>query len=384
MSFREVFSAYSQEVMSFDLTGQGLKPAGPDSPGDPADFIDRVGRLLRSSGRDQVVLFGLGTGRLANALARRLDRGRLVVVELDPAASRRILGAAGADIQERQTVLTDTSIWAVYLLLLKYDLTPDRAVSFLNPESGQDEPGEARPLVELRRLWAGAKELSLQSGTRGRLSLAAILAPDEPALESFWQHLPGWLDEVVVVWDGRPGRLPEGPLKLVQTARPLANDFAAQRNQALKLCQGDWVLFLDADERLDEAAWATVRAFISQDDLTGLWWPRQTLYPDADHSLIGFGLWPDLQLRLFRRQAGLAFVNPVHERLTGLSGAAGVSLDSHILHLSRLLKTPAALRRKLEGFDRSAGLAGLHRLNSDYPHLARACLDNRPQAGRIF
>lgn len=40
-------------------------------------------------------------------------------------------------------------------------------------------------------------------------------------------------------------------------------DFSAARNQSLKLCTGEWVLILDADERLDPAGIALIRTAIS-------------------------------------------------------------------------------------------------------------------------
>jgi tetratricopeptide (TPR) repeat protein len=48
---------------------------------------------------------------------------------------------------------------------------------------------------------------------------------------------------------------------------PWPGDFAPARNQALQWVSGDWVLVLDADERLRPEAWAPLRALMAQPDV---------------------------------------------------------------------------------------------------------------------
>ena len=45
---------------------------------------------------------------------------------------------------------------------------------------------------------------------------------------------------------------------------PWSDDFAAARNECLKLANGDWVLWLDAGERLDADSAAELREFIDR------------------------------------------------------------------------------------------------------------------------
>ena len=134
-------------------------------------------------------------------------------------------------------------------------------------------------------------------------------------------------------------------------------------------CAGDWVLYLDGDEMLAPEVWALLPKLLGQPDLNGFWFPRRTLYPDQEHAMAGLGLWPDLQLRLFRNLPGLRFTEPVHERLQGLRGPVAVPLDAAILHYSHLRKSPEMLRDKLRGFDQAVREGYTHRLNTDYPHL---------------
>jgi hypothetical protein len=92
---------------------------------------------------------------------------------------------------------------------------------------------------------------------------------------------------------------------------------------------------------------------------------------------VGFGLWPDVQLRLFRRSEELRFINPVHERLTGVDGPQALVLDLEIEHLNRLGRDEAAIRQKLAGFDEAGAGRVRHALSAEYPSMPRALLASR-------
>ena len=97
-----------------------------------------------------------------------------------------------------------------------------------------------------------------------------------------------------------------------------------------------------------------------------------TFYPDENSCKVGFGLWPDLQLRLFRNRESVRFENPIHEKLTGVEGRVALALDAPILHYSRLRKTPETLTAKLKRFDTVGNKHVQHLLNEDYPNLNRS------------
>jgi glycosyltransferase involved in cell wall biosynthesis len=98
--------------------------------------------------------------------------------------------------------------------------------------------------------------------------------------------------------------------------------FAAQRQAALDLACGEWVLFVDADERVAPALRDEVLATIAEPgDLRGAWIPRHNriLGRVVRHA----GWYPDYQLRLLKRGAAhLDPRRPVHE-LALLDGPAG-------------------------------------------------------------
>lgn len=64
-----------------------------------------------------------------------------------------------------------------------------------------------------------------------------------------------WCEEIVVIDDNSTDKTVEIAKQsgAVVYFRDLAGDFAAQRNFGLEKARGDWIFFLDADERVSEA-----------------------------------------------------------------------------------------------------------------------------------
>ena len=145
-----------------------------------------------------------------------------------------------------------------------------------------------------------------------QLSVTIIAWNEEERLRACLESV-GWADEIVVV-DA------ESTDKTVQVAREFTDKiwvrpwpgFAAQKNFALDQATGAWVLSLDADERvtpeLRERIGRIVRAHGPAD---GYSIPRKNIFWGAwvRHG----GLYPDYQLRLFRRAAGRFVDSAVHE-----------------------------------------------------------------------
>lgn len=117
--------------------------------------------------------------------------------------------------------------------------------------------------------------------------------------------------------------------------------FGAQKNRALALASGRWVLSIDADERVTPELAASIRAVLAADANGNA--PGAAHGKLAGHELsrlsnfcgqwMRHGDWyPDRVLRLFRRDAGRFSDDRVHERLI-VDGAVG-RLDGELLHHS--------------------------------------------------
>jgi glycosyltransferase involved in cell wall biosynthesis len=151
-----------------------------------------------------------------------------------------------------------------------------------------------------------------------RLSVTIIAWNEEERLRACLDSV-AWADEIIVV-DA------ESTDKTTALAREFTDrvwvrpwpGFAAQKNFALEQATCPWILSLDADERLTPELAARIRQILADDGpADGYSIPRRNVFWGAwvRHG----GLYPDYQLRLFRRGAGRFVADLVHEsvRVTG-------------------------------------------------------------------
>lgn len=104
-------------------------------------------------------------------------------------------------------------------------------------------------------------------------------------------------------------------------------NYAQQRNAALKAIAADWVFFVDADERGTPALAEEVRTVISERPETGWYVPRHNYI--FGHLTKGAGWYPDHQLRLFKH-GQVHYERPVHETAV-VDGAIGY-LQEALIH----------------------------------------------------
>jgi len=147
-----------------------------------------------------------------------------------------------------------------------------------------------------------------------RLSVAIIAFNEEnniaPCLRSV-----AWADEIVVVDNGSTDRTREiarecGAHVLVVPDWP---GFGVQKNRAIDACTGDWILALDADERVEAPLRAEIERAVAQTALEVYAMPRRSTY--CGRFMRHGGWWPDYVTRLFRRGSARYSDARVHERL---------------------------------------------------------------------
>ena len=164
-----------------------------------------------------------------------------------------------------------------------------------------------------------------------RVSVTIIAWNEEERLRGCLESV-GWADEIVVV-DA------ESTDKTVSLAREFTDKvwvrpwpgFAAQKNFALDQAGETWILSMDADERVTPEPGERIKAIVKDDGpADGYLIPRRNLFWGAwvRHG----GLYPDYQLRLFRRGAGRFVEDAVHESVT-VAGRVE-SLAEPLLHQS--------------------------------------------------
>lgn len=162
---------------------------------------------------------------------------------------------------------------------------------------------------------------------------AAIIARDEARhIAGCLDSLVGLADEVVVLVDDRTR---DETLRICQGkgARVLCEPwrgFPAQRNRALDVCRAPWVLFIDADERVEADLANDVRAIVSATTTAvGYWIPRHNRF--FGQTLRGGGWYPDRQLRLLYRSAARYDETRLVHEFADLQGEAA-TLQGHFTH----------------------------------------------------
>ena len=89
-------------------------------------------------------------------------------------------------------------------------------------------------------------------------------------------HSLRWVDEVVVF---ESNKSTDRTIELAEKAgarviRHDFEDFAQQRNAALEMVDAEWILFLDADERIPAALSSEIRRILKDPQHHGYWIPR--------------------------------------------------------------------------------------------------------------
>lgn len=145
-----------------------------------------------------------------------------------------------------------------------------------------------------------------------------------------------WADEIVVVDSKSTDRTPE--IAAQCNAHVISRDwpgFAAQKQFAADQTSHDWILSLDADERVSEELKASIQALnnLTESQLAdGYLIARRSFY--QGRWIRGGGWYPDHQLRLYRKTLGRWQGEHIHESVKMNSEARIEKLTGDILHYS--------------------------------------------------
>jgi glycosyltransferase involved in cell wall biosynthesis len=164
------------------------------------------------------------------------------------------------------------------------------------------------------------------------LSVIVITKDEDAAIRRCLESV-AWADEIVVVDSGSTDRTQEicHALGAKVHVTPDWPGFGPQKNRALELATGDWVLSLDADEWLTPELQTEIRAALAA-PLTHAAFsiPRSSSF--CGRFMRHSGWWPDPVLRLFRRNSARFSDDLVHERLI-VEGGIG-QLSKPMMHES--------------------------------------------------
>jgi glycosyltransferase involved in cell wall biosynthesis len=142
---------------------------------------------------------------------------------------------------------------------------------------------------------------------RPLLSAALIVRDEERFLEACLRSLVDRVDEIVVVDTGSSDRSREiaGDLGARVLSFAWEDDFAEARNAAVDAARGDWVLYIDADERVVEFDRGEVERLLAARD--------HACYTVRFRPQSGFTRYREH--RVFRNRSELRFRGVIHESL---------------------------------------------------------------------
>lgn len=99
---------------------------------------------------------------------------------------------------------------------------------------------------------------------------------------------------------------------------------------AIDMAKSDWILQLDADERVDKSLSDEVRKAVKDKKFNGYWVPRKNFF--LGRFLTKGGQYPDYTLRLYRNGKGKLPQKSVHEQAV-VEGRTGY-LKSPLIHIA--------------------------------------------------
>jgi glycosyltransferase involved in cell wall biosynthesis len=120
-------------------------------------------------------------------------------------------------------------------------------------------------------------------------------------------------ERIVVDSDSTDGTLLIAREKGARIATHGWKGFGPQKNYALSLAHGDWVLSIDADERVTPELAVEIRKAIAEGKADGFELSRRSSF--CGRMMRHSGWFPDRVLRLFRRDIGRFTDDLVHERV---------------------------------------------------------------------
>ena len=152
---------------------------------------------------------------------------------------------------------------------------------------------------------------------------ATIIARNESANIDAAIESVSWVDEIVVVdadsTDDTAERARRHRARV--DVRPWPG-FSAQKNYAASIASNDWILSIDADERVTPELADEIKALLaSEPPQRGYRVPRISWY--LGRWIRATDWYPDYQLRLYDRRAGAWKERRVHESVTLKSGESG-------------------------------------------------------------
>lgn len=162
------------------------------------------------------------------------------------------------------------------------------------------------------------------------LSVIVIAKNEEERIKACLESVK-WADEIIVADNESTDSTLEVAKKYTDKILTFkGQDFAALRNEAIKKASGEWVLFVDADERVLQPLKEEIKEIIQNTDKSAFAVSRRNIVFGEEQKYGPF--WPDWVIRLFKKSDFETWVGKVHE-YGKFKGDLGYTKNS-FLHLT--------------------------------------------------
>ena len=140
-----------------------------------------------------------------------------------------------------------------------------------------------------------------------------------------------WADEIVVVDNGSSDQTLEIAKKYTDKVVTFKDqDFSTLRNKGMEKASGEWILYVDSDERVLDPLRKEIEALITFSDCSAYAISRKNIIFGSEVKYKPF--WPDWVIRLLKKENFETWVGSVHE-YPKFKGNLGYTKNS-LLHLT--------------------------------------------------
>ncbi len=144
-------------------------------------------------------------------------------------------------------------------------------------------------------------------GKNPALSLCMIVKNEAHNLSRSLKPIHGYFDEIIVLdtgsTDDTKSLAQEYGAKVFDV--PWRKDFSHARNQSIEKASGDWILWFDADNRMEIEDAKKIRGLLD-DQLNKIFWCTEVVEPKGDQLI---------QKRIFPNRPDIRFAGSIHEQL---------------------------------------------------------------------
>ncbi|MFO7446246.1 MAG: glycosyltransferase family 2 protein, partial [Ignavibacteriaceae bacterium] len=164
------------------------------------------------------------------------------------------------------------------------------------------------------------------------ISLCMIIKNEEKYLPDCLQSVQGIVDEIIIVDTGST----DNSIKIAEefNARIFQftwiGDFSAARNYSLQNASGDWILYLDADERLNNNSVQELKRITAESCKKAYWCNVISLDEINKHpSVMSYA-------RLFPNNKKVRFTGTIHEQIEPSLIENGFSIEKSLIEIIHL------------------------------------------------